>query len=125
MRSAASCHAHCASLALMDAEQTLRGKRCFARVTERIVDVCHAVDRHMTVGVAVSIDMNGRVETSQLALQSRRAQDGVKKPAGARNEPRHQVDARQKVRVRDDLAVLGGNLFVIERLEMSRAVSLC
>src|SRR3954451_21231592 len=85
--------------AVMDAHKALRRDPCFAGITESIVDIGDAVDPYLPVKMAVSVNVNLWIEPPQLDLQLRRTQDRIKKLFRIRNESRHQIDARQKVRV--------------------------
>src|SRR3954452_20455700 len=88
--------------ALMDANQLLRCPG-FAWIAECIVDVQNAVDLHLAIHMAVSVDVDVRVESPQLSLKLHRPQDRIEDPVYARNKLRHQINARQKMRVSDDL----------------------
>src|SRR6478672_12866100 len=87
-------------LALMDANQLLRCPG-FAWIAECIVDVQNTIDLHLAIHMAVSVDVDVRVESPQLSFKLHGPQDWIQNPVDARNELRHQINARQKVRVSD------------------------
>ena len=72
----------------MDTNQLLRCPG-FARIAESVVDVRNAIDLHLAIHMAVSVDMNVRVEFPQLALKLHGSQDRIQESVGARNELRH------------------------------------
>ena len=109
-------------LALMDTNQLLRCYPGFARIAECIVDVQNAIDLHLAIHMAVSVDVNVRVEFTQLALKLHGPQDRIQDSVDARNELRHQINARQKVRVGDDFVACRVVPFVIQCRKVRRNV---
>src|SRR5579864_2716239 len=96
------CESQSPPLALMDTHQLLRSCPGFAGIAKSIVDVRNAIDLHVAIHMAVSVDMNARIKPPQLALKLHRAQNRIQYPVSAWNELRHQINARQKMRVRND-----------------------
>src|SRR5438045_2156367 len=106
----------------MDAHELLRRHPALAGIAEGIVDVRHTIDRDAPVDVAVSVNVNLGIESPQLALEKGGTKNWIEEAAFRRNEAGHQIDARQEMRIRNDLVARQRGLLVIERREMSRHV---
>src|SRR2546423_8752515 len=77
------------ALAFMDTQQPLRRRPNFAGIAESVVDIGYAVYLHVSVNVAMPVNMNIGMKSSQLVLELYRAQDRIKKLSVPRNETRH------------------------------------
>src|SRR5688572_10474427 len=68
--------------------------------------------------MAVAIYVNARADLAQLSFQARAAQYGIQQPVSARYIAGHEIDARQEVGERDDLACAGRGNVAIQASEM-------
>jgi len=102
-------------LAFVDALEALGCNPVFTGIAEGVVNIGYALDVHMTVNVAVTVNMNVWFELSQLVVQLGRSQDRIQEFLCARNELRHEIDAWQKMRVSDDCVRNQVDFFDIQR----------
>ena len=105
---------------LMDGEQGFRCDHRLGRITERIVDIGHAVDLHAAIEMAVPVHMDAGIDFPQLRFQPLGTEDGVQQPGRGRDVPRHHIDTRQEVRTGDHRFVARIGRRRVERVEMQR-----